>query len=278
MNGIEFNGLILCHKSLTENETKKLFENSFVEHTFSYPLFDSSIRCDETKLTVPIDSSGCQNEALCGGKGASLSFLSTLMRQSHVNFEVPDGFVVTSTAFSLQLKRHKRLDDAITALENVVYQRTAGPLPEACNAVCDLFKSIEIEGEIVAAVATEFAALQKRLNASFRVAVRSSAIGEDGAESSSAGQNATYLGVDDIEQVTIAIRNCWASLFTPQSVSYRLQIVQPIRTQMAVVIQTMIPADAAGVLFTHLPLNNNPNKLLITGNFGLGEVSQVPEM
>lgn len=275
MNGIEVNGLILCSKSLTENETTKLLRNSFVEQSFSYPSFDSNVRCDKSKLAVPFDSTECQSEELSGGKGASLGFLTTLMNQSPISFQVPNGFVLTSTAFLLQLKRHQQLDMAISVLENVAYQRVRGTLQEACTNVCDLFKSIEIDEEIVAAISRAFAVLKQQSDVSLRVAVRSSAIGEDSTESSAAGQNATYLGVSDLEQTLTAVRNCWASLFTMQSLSYRLQNIQPIRTQMAVVVQTMVPSEAAGVLFTHLPLDNDPNKLLIMANFGLGEVSSM---
>lgn len=276
MSGIEVSGLVLCHEALTDSETRQIFKNSLVESSsYSYPLFDPSIYCDKSKLTIPFDSDECQSEELCGGKGASLGFLTTLMQQSHVNFVVPVGFVLTSTAFLLQLKRHQQLDEAILALENIGYHRVTGSLAEACATVCDLFKSTEINGEIAAAVESDFAKLKNQFGNSFRVAIRSSAIGEDGTESSSAGQNATYLGVSDIRQTLRAIRDCWASLFTVQSVSYRLQSIQPIRGQMAVVVQTMVPSEAAGVLFTHLPLNNDPTKLLITGNFGLGEVSQM---
>lgn len=275
MNGIEVNGLILCHKSLTEKETTKLLGNSFDEQSFSCPSFDSNVRCDKSKLAVSFDSTECQNEELCGGKGASLGFLTTLKSQSPISFEVPNGFVLTSTAFLLQLKRHQQLDTAISVLENIAYQRVSGALQEACTNVCDLFKFIEIDEEIAAAIAMKFTALKQQSDGSFRVAVRSSAMGEDGTESSAAGQNATYLGVSDLEQTLTAVRNCWASLFTMQSLSYRLQNIQPIRTQMAVVVQTMVPSEAAGVLFTHLPLNNDPNRLLITANFGLGEVSSM---
>lgn len=250
------------------------FDNSFVEPVFNYPAFDSSISYEKTKLTVRFDNNECQSEDLCGGKGSSLGFLTDLTSQSHTKFEVPSGFVLTSTAFRLQLKRNYCLDEAIATLENIAYNRVTGSLAEACATVGDLFKSIELDAEIVDAVAMEFEALKGQHDASFRVAIRSSAIGEDGAESSSAGQNATYLGVGSIERVLMCIRDCWASLFTTQSVSYRLQSVQPVRTPMAVVIQRMIPSEAAGVLFTHLPLNNDPNKLLVTGNYGLGEVSR----
>lgn len=106
----------------------------------------------------------------------------------------------------------------------------------------------------------------------FRLAVRSSAIGEDSEDSSSAGQNDTFLGLTSLEAVLDGVRKCWASLYTFQSVEYRRQHVQPIDTQMAVVVQVMVASECAGVLFTQHPSNGDPSKMLITANFGLGEV------
>jgi len=105
----------------------------------------------------------------------------------------------------------------------------------------------------------------------FRVAVRSSAIGEDSEGASSAGQNETFLGLNNIEEVYDAVRLCWASLYAFQSVQYRKQHVQPIKNGMAVVIQAMVPAESAGVLFTRHPATGDPSKILITSNYGLGE-------
>lgn len=109
----------------------------------------------------------------------------------------------------------------------------------------------------------------------FRIAVRSSAIGEDSDDASAAGQNATFLGVSSLEETLEAIKKCWASLYTYQSVQYRRQHFQPINAQMAVVVQIMIPSDCAGVLFTYHPMSGDPSKMLLTANFGLGEVSLV---
>lgn len=106
----------------------------------------------------------------------------------------------------------------------------------------------------------------------FRLAVRSSAIGEDGEDASSAGQNITVLGLTTLADTLRSIQKCWASLYAYQSVEYRRQHVQPIAVQMAVVVQTMVPSDCAGVLFTKHPTSGDPSKIVITANYGLGEV------
>lgn len=241
-----------------------------------YPSFISSKSCDKTQLAIPFDCDECQNKELCGGKGSSLGFLTFLSHESTHEFVVPDGFVLSTAAFNLQLNRYPRLNFALMSLENIAHQRSGGSLRDACTELSDLLKSTYIHSDIIVAVTTGLALMTDRANAdALKLAIRSSAVGEDGSDSSSAGQNETYLAVvDDIEHVVNAIRNCWASLFSYQSVVYRLQNIQPIRTAMAVVIQSMVASESAGVLFTHFPVNNDPNKLFITANFGLGEVSK----
>lgn len=64
---------------------------------------------------------------------------------------------------------------------------------------------------------------------------------------------------------------CWASLYSFQSVFYRKQNIQPVVTSMAVVIQKMVAAESAGVLFSRHFLNGDPSVIVITANYGLGE-------
>lgn len=276
INGSISIGMILRQQLTPEMDSKRPPD----DRNSDYPSFESNISCDKNQLTVPFDSADCQNEELCGGKGSSLGFLTQLSRQSIRDFAVPDGFVLSSAAYNLQLNRNPRFKDVLASLEDIAHQRSEGSLQSACILLSDLFKSTEVHPDIVATISTGLTTLRNRTNAvPLKLAIRSSAIGEDGTEFSSAGQNDTFLAVaDDIEHVTNAVRDCWASLFSHQSVIYRQQNAQPIRSAMAVVIQLMIPSESAGVLFTHFPVNNNPNKLLITANFGLGEVSAFCEL
>ena len=69
-----------------------------------------------------------------------------------------------------------------------------------------------------------------------------------------------------------AVRRCCASLYAFQSVEYRRQNGQPVVTGMGVVVQEMAEAEAAGVMFTRDPVSGNPERIVITANYGLGEV------
>ncbi|KAG5860856.1 Phosphoenolpyruvate synthase, partial [Gonioctena quinquepunctata] len=136
----------------------------------------------------------------------------------------------------------------------------------------DLLKNDMILPEIVSAIRKEL----KKYSEGKGVpswAVRSSAIGEDSEELSAAGQNETFLGCQNEEQILKAVTACWASLYTYQSVQYRWQHGLSVVTDMAVVVQKMVPADSAGVLFTCHPSTSNPSQMVVTSNFGIGEVS-----
>ena len=104
------------------------------------------------------------------------------------------------------------------------------------------------------------------------VAVRSSATGEDGAETSFAGQQETFLGVSGLDAALDAVGRCWASLHTDRAVAYRArQGVDESGLAMAVVVQSLVPADAAGVLFTRDPLDPAGERMLAEASWGLGE-------
>src|SRR5918999_1736098 len=81
------------------------------------------------------------------------------------------------------------------------------------------------------------------------VAVRSSAIGEDSAETTFAGLQDTYLWVRGAERVCTAVRDCWASLDNPEAVSYRERFGGP-PPAMGVTVQAMVDAAVSGVMFT----------------------------
>lgn len=105
-----------------------------------------------------------------------------------------------------------------------------------------------------------------------RVAVRSSATDEDGSVSSFAGQQDTILGVEGDQALIEAIEQCWQSLHSERAQVYRQQGgLQQQSLTMAVVVQRLINADVAGVLFTRDPLDASGQHMLIEASWGLGE-------
>jgi pyruvate,water dikinase len=111
----------------------------------------------------------------------------------------------------------------------------------------------------------------RRLGGGF-VAVRSSATSEDGKTTSFAGQQETILGVTGEASLIESVGRCWESLDTERAVAYRKQQgVAEAGLSMAVVVQQLVPAEVAGVLFTRDPLDPTGNQMLVESAWGLGE-------
>ncbi|HEY1914558.1 MAG TPA: PEP/pyruvate-binding domain-containing protein [Streptosporangiaceae bacterium] len=122
--------------------------------------------------------------------------------------------------------------------------------------------------ETAAAIAAAYAALGEQV----AVAVRSSATAEDLVDLSFAGQHDSYLNVRGAAAVADAVRRCWASLGTARAVAYRAEHgVAADTVAMAVVVQRLVPAQAAGVLFTVNPVTGDNGQVVVNANWGLGE-------
>ncbi|XP_076758037.1 rifampicin phosphotransferase-like [Xylocopa sonorina] len=229
-----------------------------------------SVHVQRDDYVVHFDDSKCQNENIVGGKGISLAMLTSI---KDADFVVPKGFCVTVFALELQLHTYKELQSAINDVENVCVGKKDGDLQKYCDEAMRIIESTPVVNEVKDAIllAVEKLELEDDGDKPFRYAIRSSAVGEDSDETSAAGQNSTYLGVRDKEDIIKSVAKCWASLFSYQSVKYRHQHGMFIKASMGVCIQKMVNADAAGVMFTRHPTNGDPSSIIITANYGLGE-------
>ena len=198
---------------------------------------------------------GAADVALTGGKGASLA------RNKALGLPVPDGFVVTAAAFRAFAADRLDLsglgsDAAPEAIETWAQSRRAA-----------------LSGQALPAALRE--EIGRRLAAwpeGTRFAVRSSGTMEDMAEAAFAGQHDTYLGLKGAEAVIDGIARCFASLFSGRAVAYRAERgFSQAEAAMAVVVQEMIDAQAAGVAFTIDPVGGRMDRLVIESAFGLGE-------
>ncbi|MCG2620582.1 PEP-utilizing enzyme [Arthrobacter sp. I2-34] len=199
--------------------------------------------------------------AAAGGKGASLARLAC------AGLHVPAGFLVTTGAYRAFLRTHRLQPALLQALK----QDDAA----ASAAIGRLFAARPLPSETAAAIRQAYAGLSGPAggpNGGAPVAVRSSATTEDLPGLSAAGQQDTFLGVSGAEDVLAAVRRCWASLWTERAIAYRRRHgIDPEHAAIAVVVQLMVPADAAGVLFTVNPLTGARDELVINAVWGLGE-------
>lgn len=196
-----------------------------------------------------------------GGKGVNLS------RLIEAGFPVPPGFVVSTSAY-------RRFVDA-NALEEPILRLAASPASErdvASAEIRRLFDGGEFPAELVAEIRRAHAALPRELGDPLPLAVRSSATAEDLPGASFAGQQDSYLNVRGEAELLHAVRRCWSSLWTARALSYRAhEGIEPGSVSIAVVVQTLVRADAAGIMFTADPVTGARDAVLIEAAWGLGE-------
>ena len=199
--------------------------------------------------------------AAVGGKGAALGDLSRL------GVGVPGGCCVTTAAFERFVADVPGMGAALERLAEV-RPEDWGAIRAHAAALRAQMDATPVPDDVAASIQRAVAALGE--GGAF--AVRSSATAEDLPTASFAGQHDSYLNVEGTAAVLERVRRCWASLFTERAVAYRLRGGFDHRAvSMAVVVQRMVPAEAAGVLFTADPLTGNREVSAIEACVGLGE-------
>jgi len=197
-----------------------------------------------------------------GGKGASLARLAV------AGLPVPPGFHITTAAYRRFVEEHG-LQEAILAAVAAANPTDPMSLEVASQQIGALFANSAMPDEIGEAIRRAYAQLG---GAELPVAVRSSATAEDLPEMSFAGQQETYLNMRGEAQVLDAVKRCWASLWTARAIGYRARhTIAPQDVSLAVVVQQLVPADAAGILFTANPLTGGRDQVMINAAWGLGE-------
>jgi phosphoenolpyruvate synthase/pyruvate phosphate dikinase len=213
-----------------------------------------------TMLVVPFAHEQCRDPSVAGGKGANLAVLSA------AGLPVPPGFCVTTEAYRI-------FSDAI-GLDQLVREMLAGlrddaeDLERVTSELRAFITSAAVPHPIVEAL---FAAYEALGRASY-VAVRSSGTAEDLAGASFAGLHDTYLDIHGTEALLSSLKRCWASMWTARATSYRrTKGFDQNAARIAVVVQQMVEAEVAGVMFTANPLTGATDEIVLNAAYGLGE-------
>ncbi len=211
---------------------------------------------------------------IAGGKGANLGEMFNL------GLPIPPGFVVTAQTYKEFTEKTGIKDRILSYLKGLNSEDTK-KLQETAKQIQNLITGTEVPEDIKESIIENYENLDIRKgttsemlkNEEVFVAVRSSATAEDLPEASFAGQQATFLNVKGKENITKAVRACWASLFTARAIYYREKNNFPHdKVFIAVVVQKMINSDRSGVMFTINPSTNNPDEIIIEAVYGLGEM------
>lgn len=194
-----------------------------------------------------------------GGKGASLG------EMTQAGIPVPGGFVVLSSAFKSFVAEAGILSDIESLLSKVEQEKIY-----TIETASEQIEAIIMQAEVSQILKNEVTESFKGLQAPF-VAVRSSATAEDGVNAAWAGQLNTYLNTTE-ENLIENIKRCWASLFSPRAIFYRIEKgLHKEDIAVAVVVQKMIQSEVSGVAFSVHPINQDRNQILIEAGYGLGE-------
>jgi len=203
---------------------------------------------------------------LVGGKNASLG------EMIEAGIRVPPGFAVTTDSYLSFITQAGIKDEIFRILSDVNLNDTK-TLDDTSAEVQALINSVLIPDDIQEAIKKGYSCLcEQCCMETVPVAVRSSATAEDLPTASFAGQHETYLWVEGADQVIESVHRCWASLYTPRAISYRIKNSVPHeKVFMSVGVQKMVNSRTAGVMFTLNPLNGDPSEVVIEASWGLGE-------
>lgn len=199
---------------------------------------------------------------IAGGKGANLGELSR-MEEIHV----PEGICISTEAFR-KIVGEKTATQALLDRLSLLKVEDRHKISTLSTEIRKAIEEIALPKDFV----EEIDLCIYRLGEKDAYAIRSSATAEDLPTASFAGQQDTYLNVIGKEEILKYIRRCWSSLFTDRAIIYRIQNgFDHRKVQLAVIIQKMIFAQAAGIMFTADPVTSNRKMLSIDASFGLGE-------
>jgi pyruvate,water dikinase len=215
------------------------------------------------QLIIPFEDATAADYPAMGGKCASLA------RMIAAGVAVPPGFAVLTTAYQDFLTASGLAVEISQILGSISDADVSDEIRRAAE-IQRLIAAAPLPREIEAAIRAAYLSLSPA--GDLPVAVRSSATAEDMPDASFAGQQDTYLWVVGADAVVAKVKSCWGSLFNARAISYREHNhAGQIDVLMAVGVQKMVNAAAAGVAMTLDPVTGDRTKIVIDSAFGLGE-------
>ncbi|MCK4473719.1 phosphoenolpyruvate synthase [Candidatus Parcubacteria bacterium] len=211
--------------------------------------------------------------AIVGGKNASLGEMFSQLTKKGIN--VPDGFVLTSSAYWYFLKFNK-IDKKLKEIFHKFNPKSLKSLKQTGQMARQLILKSQFPDDLKKEILENYKKLSRKYNQkNVDVAVRSSATAEDLPSASFAGQHESYLNISKEKNVLKAVKKCIASLFTDRAISYREEKgFNHLKIALSVGVQKMVRSDLAssGVIFTLDTETGFPDVVLINSIFGIGEM------
>ncbi|WP_366924433.1 hypothetical protein MFMK1_001410 [Metallumcola ferriviriculae] len=215
------------------------------------------------EMILKLDEINPRHQLYFGSKAANLGVIAR-------NCQTAPGFCLSSRVYYNALRSAGVLKEVI----KVACKAEGGSIDTitaASRRIKEIIKGVNLPENVEQMLEAAFRQLMGE-GEGIKVAVRSSATAEDLPSASFAGQLESFLNIQSFEKVKEAVINCWCSLWEPRVIHYRFQKgIEQANSGMAVIIQEMVPAEVAGVMFTANPLNNSREEICIEAVKGLGE-------
>lgn len=209
---------------------------------------------------------GIEDVNLVGGKGGNLG------EMYNIGIPIPNGFVVTSTAY-FQFIKENNLKKTIHDILKTTDVDQPEQLADASKRIRAIIRKAPLNQEL----SIEIMKAYKKLSGfgglkNVPVAVRTSATAEDSADASFAGQGDTFLNVIGETNVVQRVRECWSSLFTSRSIFYQVKKhYDHFKIGVAVPVQKLVNSEISGIMFTANPVTGAKNEIIVETIWGLGE-------
>lgn len=222
---------------------------------------------------VWLEEVGREDTAIVGGKTANLG---ELIKNG---IPVAPGFATTSHCYDTFVEK-AGIKQRIGEILYTINYESQEDLASKAARIRNLFEEAETPKEIQDIVREAYRQLAQRVGTpELSVAVRSSATAEDLPGASFAGQQETYLNVSDEEELLEKIKKCWSSLYTARAIFYRHEKrFSQEKVALSVIVQKMVNAKTAGVMFTIHPATGDISRIIIDANWGLGETVVLGEV
>lgn len=216
------------------------------------------------ELVLPLEALGPEMVMMAGSKAVNLAIM-----QNVLSAPIPPGFVITVPALELFLQE-TGLAAKVAEMLAGLSQEDLGDLEEKSGVIREMILQAQVPGDLAEKIYRAYQALEAKTHPQVRLAMRSSAVGED-SEASFAGQYVTELNVTR-ENLLEAYKTVVAGKYSPRAISYRRHYgLEDRDTHMSVAAIVMIDSRASGVLYTVDPSRPESNLLKINSIWGLGE-------
>ena len=218
-----------------------------------------------TDYTLPFSDPACADARETGGKGKGLA------EMTQADLPVPPGFTVTASAYRAFLSQGN-LRQKIAEILSTVDAAHPVTVDAAATQLTSLLEAQAMPAEVAESVRIAYAELCERIGVDdVSVAVRSSATAEDSVDDSFAGEFETWVDVRGAEDVLAYVHRCYSSVYAARVLQYASERNIALDTvEMAVVVQKVVRARAAGVMFTLDPISGDRARIVLEASYGLG--------